>query len=215
MQRISAAPFQPPPMLPGFDHVNRFWDRSRQQFMAKILPGEFYVTVEQELIGTVLGSCVSACIRDPVFGVGGMNHFMLPSGGEAPDDRWRGTHLTAATRYGSHAMEQLINTLLKHGARRDHLEVKIFGGGRVLRQMTDVGRRNIEFVREYITTEGLRLVSEDVGGNYPRKLLYWPQTGRVLMKKLRSLHNDTILQREESYQHSIEERPAEGAVELF
>ncbi|HEY9199761.1 MAG TPA: chemoreceptor glutamine deamidase CheD [Gammaproteobacteria bacterium] len=216
MQRLSAAPIQPPPMLPGFEHINRFWDRGRQLYLAKILPGEFYVTVEQELIGTVLGSCISACIRDPVFGIGGMNHFMLPTGGdEHRSDRWQGTHLSAATRYGTHAMEQLINTLIKHGARRDNLEVKIFGGGRVLKQMTDVGRRNIEFAREYIATEGLRLVSEDVGDIHPRKIMYWPLTGRVLMKKLRSLHNDTILLREENYQHSIEERPTEGAVELF
>lgn len=216
MSRASLAQMLPPAMLPGFEHVNRFWDRTRHQFMAKILPGEFYVTTEQEIIGTVLGSCVSACIRDPIFGVGGMNHFMLPTGGdEHRDDRWRGTHLSAATRYGTHAMEQLINTILKHGGRRDKLEIKIFGGGRILKQMTDIGRRNIAFVHEYIATECLHLVAEDVGDIYPRKLLYWPMTGRVLVKRLRSIHNDTLQAREESYLHSIEERPAEGGVELF
>lgn len=215
MTSAFAQPVKPPKMLRGFEHVSRFWDRSRKEYMAKILPGEFYVSVEREIIGTVLGSCVSACIRDPVFGIGGMNHFMLPTGGVVVNDQWRGTHLNAATRYGTHAMEQLINIILKHGGRRENLEVKVFGGGRILRHMTDIGFRNIEFVREFIKTEGLNLVSEDLGDVHPRKVLYWPLTGRVLVKRLRSLHNDTIVQREESYLHTLEEKPSEGDVELF
>lgn len=202
-----------PPGLPGFEAVNRYWDRTHNAPVAKILPGEYYVTTGDELIVTVLGSCVSACIRDRVFGIGGMNHFMLPARGAStapgrclPD---------AAARYGTFAMELLLNSILKHGGSRKNMEVKIFGGGRVLAQLTDVGRRNIDFVREYIQTEDLSLVAEDVGDRFPRKVVYCPKTGRVRVKRLRVLHNDTVLKRENSYLKDIESRPVAGEIELF
>lgn len=203
----------PPRCLLGFERINRYWDRSHQGFAAKILPGEFYVTTQNELITTVLGSCVSACIRDKVLGIGGMNHFMLPidSGGG-----WQGNGaLSASTRYGNHAMEQLINEILKNGGDRRNLEIKIVGGGRILASMTDIGRRNIEFVHEYLQAEGLRILGEDVGDIYPRKVQYLPMSGKVRVKKLRSLHNNTIVEREEQYLHQIEAAPVAGEVELF
>jgi chemotaxis protein CheD len=202
-----------PRALPGFGAINRYWDDVHGMYAAKLLPGEFYVTVERETIVTVLGSCVSACIRDPLFGIGGMNHFMLPVSQGAGS--WEANGLGVSTRYGSHAMEQLINEILKNGGSRRNLEVKLTGGGRILAQMTDVGRKNIQFVEEYIRTESLRLLSHDLGDIYPRKVYYTPSTGKMLVKKLRSLHNNTIAERETRYLHEIEVVPVQGEVELF
>ena len=148
-----AVPVRLPPALPGFDKIARYWDPRAERITAKILPGEFFVTQAGELIVTVLGSCVSACVRDPYIGVGGMNHFMLPvseTGGRAGEPM--GTWLS--TRYGNFAMESLLNEILKRGGRRERLEVKLFGGGCVLAVLTDVGKTNIDFVHRYLESEG-------------------------------------------------------------
>ncbi len=201
--------------LRGFADINRYWDKTSDLFAAKILPGEFYVTVNEEMIVTVLGSCVSACIRDTIFGIGGMNHFMLPTTeGRHPSDpgsKWT----SEATRYGNFAMEALINEILKNGGRRENLEVKLFGGGRVLDHATNVGAMNIDFVREFIHTEGLSLVAEDLGDIYPRKVHYFPMTGKVKMKKLRSTHNNTIAEREIRYRDTLVSQPIAGEIDLF
>ncbi|MGE0385476.1 MAG: chemoreceptor glutamine deamidase CheD [Gammaproteobacteria bacterium] len=207
------APCPKPPALPGFEAINRYWDPTREIFCAKILPGEYYVTTTGEGIVTVLGSCVSACIRDRLSGIGGMNHFMLPEG--ARDDNWASTGVSAATRYGTYAMEHMINDILKAGGRRDRFEIKIVGGGRILANVTDIGRRNIEFVRQYLAAEGLVLAGEDVGDICPRKVVFLPATGKVQVKKLNSLHNDTILTRETQYQRNLTKAPVAGDVELF
>lgn len=215
MEANEYSPVTPMPRaLRGFVHINRYWDKVHGIYAAKILPGEYYVTISDEAIVTVLGSCVSACIRDRVFGIGGMNHFMLPSG-ERNNISLQGN--SAATRYGNHAMEQMINDILKNGGRRENLEIKIFGGGRVLRNMQslDIGHRNINFVREYIQTESLRLVAEDVGDIFPRKVMFFPTSGKVKVKKLRSMHNNTIIERESSYLSRIVEKPVSGDIELF
>jgi chemotaxis protein CheD len=180
---------------------------------AKILPGEFYVSDQGEMIVTVLGSCIAACIRDKILGIGGMNHFMLPFK-EDDADRW-GNKVSAASRYGNWAMEYLINAILSQGGNRRNLEVKLFGGGQVLANMTDVGKNNIEFALSYLEQEGLSVVAQDVGGPYPRKVLYFPDTGSVKMRKLKSVHNATVERREREYSRSIEVKPAGGEVELF
>lgn len=199
--------------LKGHEGINRYRDKLTNIATAKILPGELYVTKEDEIIVTVLGSCVSACIRDEVFGIGGMNHFMLP----LSSDNSGGSETGLATRYGNFAMEQLINEILKNGGMRENLQVKIFGGGKVLKNMTqlDIGNRNISFVKEYIQMEGLKLLAEDVGDNFPRKVHYHPLTGKVRMKKLMSMHNRTILDREEKYLLEIAKEPATTDIELF
>ena len=203
-----------PCTLPGFDHISRHWDRVHDTSVAKILPGEYYVTVQDEMIATVLGSCIAACIRDPVFGIGGMNHFMLPaSKSDETESRGSGDQSHIA-RYGNHAMELLINAILKHGGKRDHLEIKVFGGGRIMPQMMDIGQRNTAFVRDYIRTEGLNLLAEEVGSTYPRKVLYFPASGKVRMKKLRSLHTNTIAQKESQYLDSLQQ-PVVSNIELF
>lgn len=200
-----------PKAIRGFEGINRYWDKQNELYAAKILPGEYYVTKNDEAIVTVLGSCVSACIRDPKMGVGGMNHFMLPKQG--------GVDFTSivdeSARYGNFAMEHMINTILKNGGRRGFLECKIFGGGKILAHMTDVGMRNINFVHDYITTEGIELLSEDTGDIYPRKVMYFPKTGKARVKRLRSLHNNTVVEREMSYMKDIEQAPVAGDVELF
>ena len=139
-------------------------------------------------ITTVLGSCIAACIRDPATRIGGgMNHFMLPEDGSPGKSSWIEGPGGLATRYGSYAMESLINELMKLGARRDRLEVKLFGGGRILSSMTDVGQKNITFAKDFLKMEGFKIVAEDVGDVYPRRVLYFPTTGVVMLKRLRAL----------------------------
>ena len=200
-----------PPALPGFGHINRYWDPHEASYSAKILPGQYYVTLHEEMVVTVLGSCVSACIRDRVFGIGGMNHFMLPNSGDAGC----GQPIDEAARYGAYAMEILINEILKNGGHRQNLEVKITGGGRMLANMSDIGRRNIDFVRKFLATEGLEVAAEDLGDIYPRKVCYMPATGKLRVKRLRTMHNDTITQREEAYQQDLRKQAPQGDVELF
>ena len=157
--------------------TNVYYDRTFDTDAAKILPGEFYFTNKDMLIVTVLGSCVSACIRDRVSGVGGMNHFMLPdTGGDADNP------VSASMRYGTYAMEVLINELLKAGAKRENMEAKVFGGGNVLRGFTaiNVGERNAKFVLDYLRAERMRVIAEDLNDIYPRKVYFFPRTGKVL-----------------------------------
>jgi chemotaxis protein CheD len=205
----------PPPVLPGFEHVKRAWNNSLESYAARILPGEYYVTRNDEGISTTLGSCISACIRDRNLGIGGMNHFMLPAILSAEPDEWKATGLSSATRYGNYAMEHLINGIMRNGGRRENLEVKIFGGGRIMEKMTDIGLRNISFVRSYLKDEGLQVTSEDVGDVFPRMIVYFPLSGRVKVKRLRSLHNNTIADQEKRYLDSVGEKPVSGEVELF
>ena len=205
---------QLPPVATGFEHVKRYWDPGCDRWSAKILPGEYFVTRSDEAITTVLGSCIAACIRDPVTRVGGMNHFMLPEDGSPGKSAWiDGPGL--ATRYGSYAMESLINELMKLGARRDRLEVKLFGGGRILSSMTDVGQKNIAFARDFLKVEGFKIAAEDVGDVYPRRVIYFPATGVVMLKRLRALDVSAIAQRENIYLTRLVTKPADNDVELF
>ena len=201
--------------IQGFNHVNRYLDNEHGVIAAKILPGEYYVTTENELITTVLGSCISACIRDKESGVGGMNHFMLPETSAEKMRHGSDAMIGNAARYGNYAMEHLINTILSNGGKRKNLEVKFFGGGRIIPILTDVGARNIAFILDYIDQEGLSLLAKDLGDIYPRKVIYFPKTGKVGMKKIQDLHNDTIANRERQYSRNIKDLPVEGDVELF
>ena len=164
---------------------------------ARILPGEFYVTDKDEIITTVLGSCVSACICDPELKIGGMNHFMLPEMDE-PGSRWRNTAADAAHRYGNYAMESLINDILARGGHKNRLLIKVFGGGKILDSMTDVGQHNIDFVKSYLHAEHLDIAAQDLGDRFPRKIIFYPSTGRVRVKKLSALHSPDIAQQEKT-----------------
>jgi chemotaxis protein CheD len=190
--------------------TNVYYDRTFDCDAAKILPGEYYYTNQNMLIVTVLGSCVAACIRDRVTGLGGMNHFMLPDGGDSGP-------VSASMRYGAYAMEVLINDLLKAGARRESLEAKVFGGGAVLRGFTamNVGQRNADFVTQFLKTEKIPLVAEDLNDIYPRKVYFFPHNGKVLVKKLMQTHNDTLARREQDYASRLKVTPVAGDIDLF
>ncbi len=192
--------------------TNVYYDRTFDCEAAKILPGEYYFTGKEMLIVTVLGSCVAACIRDRVSGVGGMNHFMLPDSGNDAD-----SPLSASMRYGAYAMEVLINELLKAGARRENLEAKVFGGGNVLRGFTtiNVGERNAQFVRDYLRAENVRITAEDLNDVHPRKVYFFPRTGKVLVKKLRQLNNYTLVKREQDYASRLKTSQVGGDIDLF
>ena len=199
----------------GHENIQRPWDPQHDRWCAKILPGEYSVTKGDEGITTVLGSCISACVRDTALRVGGMNHFMLPEDTSTGTSAWLDEQAGLSTRYGSFAMESLINDLMKLGARRERMEVKLFGGGRILSSMTDVGARNIAFARNWLKTEHLHVVGEDVGDTVPRRVVYLPATGKVLVKHLRNLESRAIATREQQYLTSFKQKPVENDVELF
>jgi chemotaxis protein CheD len=204
-----------PPMprtLPGFESIRRYHN-STGQLIAKLLPGDYYVTRSDEVLDTVLGSCVSACIRNPRLQIGGMNHFMLPRPSGAGNDTWENI-AGRATRYGSASMEQLINRILSAGGTRTELEVKIFGGGKVLSTLSDVGSHNVTFVRDFLRQEGLKVASEDVGSTCPRHVQYFPMSGRVRVRHLSSRHSE-VASHEQRYLKGLEQTPVAGEIDLF
>lgn len=168
-----------------------------------VIQGEFAVCDQPEtMMTTILGSCVAACMRDPVTGVGGMNHFLLPG-----DDG------SSGLRYGVQSMELLVNALLRRGARRDRLEVKLFGGARLVRGLTDVGSQNAAFAQRFLKDEGLAFSGGSLGGDRARRIQYWPVSGRG---------RQTLLAPHESDVFVVEKRPApaprqddDGGLELF
>ena len=189
-----------------FAHIRRMRDSRFPHEIASILPGEYFVSREPMVVYTVLGSCISACVRDPVAGVGGMNHFMLPAPTEFQSgDSWGGE----SARYGSFAMEQLINDILKRGGQKNRLEVKLFGAGKIYDGNIDVGARNTEWVLSYVKTEGLSVVGRDLGDVYPRKIYYFTESGRVLMKRIERVKNQTIYERECEYQNRLRQKQVE------
>jgi chemotaxis protein CheD len=199
----------------GFEHINRYLDRQKQKVVAKILPGEFYVSRNDEYIATTLGSCVSACIWDGYGGIGGMNHFMLPLTTKETHEVTWGNDQSDATRFGNYAMEHLINEILAYGGLRKNLRAKVFGGGKILENMSNVGQKNCSFVIDYLATENIPILAHDLGNNYPRKIMFNPINGIAQMKRLRSMHNNTLVVREKNYQSSIISKPVEGDIELF
>lgn len=174
---------------------NFYYDSHFNIDAVKILPGEYYATARSMLIVTVLGSCVAACVRDKVNGVGGMNHFMLPDISDFDES------INASADYGTYAMEVLITQLLEMGAQRRNLEAKIFGGCDLLKDCTttNIGERNSTFLHNYLKLEQIPIVAEDLLDTYPRKVYFFPDHGKVMVKKLIRLHNSTIIQREQEH----------------
>ena len=191
---------------------NVYYDRHFDKEAVKILPGEYYVTTSDKLIVTVLGSCVAVCIRDKLTRCGGMNHFLLPNDGSGQSGL-----LTESARYGVYAMEILINHLFKLGANKNRLEAKVFGGGNVLRGLTlnNVGQRNAEFVLDYLHNEGIPILAQDLLDEYPRKVYFFPDTGKVMVRKIKSVHNTTIIDRESEYRMRVKYTTKTGDVDLF
>jgi chemotaxis protein CheD len=199
----------------GYEEIlspHLYFDREHNSEAAKIFPGEYYATGRDMVLVTVLGSCVCACIRDKASGIGGMNHFMLPHSGQD-----RSNPLGESARYGTYAMEILINQLLKMGAKRSNFEAKVFGGASVLRGFTvnNVGERNAEFVMQFLKTEKIPIVAQDMLDVNPRKVYYFPASGLVRVKNLKQVHNDTIISREAEYNTRLQYARLEGDVELF
>ena len=194
------------------NYPTRYFDRHFGLEAAKILPGEYFATDKNMVLVTVLGSCVTACLRDSRAGAGGMNHFMLPRSEQDPANP-----ISMSARYGTFAMEILINQLQKMGARRETMEAKVFGGGNVLRGFTvnSIGEANANFVTEYLHNEGIKIVAKDLLGVNPRKLYYFPSTGKVLVKKIKELHNHTIVERESEYNLRLRNVVVGGDVEIF
>jgi chemotaxis protein CheD len=191
----------------------RFFDNASQSWMVKVFPGEFHVSSRpDETLVTILGSCVAACIRDPVTKVGGMNHFMLPQGHSSG---WGND--PQSTRYGNFAMEKLINELIKSGCSRDRMEIKVFGGGNVIDTISNnpVGTQNAEFVLHFLEAEGLRCAVQDLGGQYPRRIHYSPATGRVVRRLLGTGDSHVITREERDYAARLLAKKPAGDVELF
>jgi chemotaxis protein CheD len=192
------------------ESVARYFDREFKLGAVKILPGQYHAADRDVVIVTVLGSCVSACLADPVRRIGGMNHFMLPGAAKA------GEAAAEPARLGVYAMELLINDMLKLGAERSRLVAKVFGGASVLQGMDvlNIGSQNAEFVLEFLREERIPVAAQDLNDVHPRKVYFFPHTGRVLVKKLGSLRNDTLEQRERDYLAALRQGRA-GEIELF
>ena len=183
-------------------------DHHFQYDAVKVLPGEYFVSTDDMVLMTVLGSCISACIWDGRVRAGGMNHFMLPDG-DASD---------GFGRYGSYAMELLINEMLKRGARRESMQAKVFGGAQVMAGFTsmNVGERNTKFVLDYLATERIPVVSQDVLDRHPRKVCFFPVTGKALVKRLAHTHPETLAVEERKGNAAVVARSTfGGSVDLF
>jgi chemotaxis protein CheD len=183
-----------------------FYDAHFKNDAVKILPGEYFVHDEDMLIMTTLGSCIAACLYDRNAKVGGMNHFMLPDG------------VGDSGRYGSYAMELLINEMMKRGATRMTMEAKVFGGGQVVSGMTtmNVGERNTNFVMDYLKTERIPVVSKDVLDVYPRKVCYLPGSGKAMVKRLAPTNTDALLAQDRAAaQKAVPASTGGGSVDLF
>ena len=178
--------------------------------VVKIFSGDWYVSTHpNEMLVTILGSCVSACIRDPKAGVGGMNHFLLPG-----NDMMVAPHSEAA-RYGLFAMESLLNEIFKAGGRKERLEIKVFGGGNVINNSARIGSKNAAFIRQFLKVEGYRIASEDLEGDFPRRIHYLPDTGKVMLRKLRRKEDMVVVQEEAKFTRTITSKPVEGDIDLF
>ena len=190
------------------DEVMRYRDPQFKVPAAKILPTQYLVVDDGTALVTVLGSCVAACIRDPMRPLGGMNHFLRPDGNTGDG---------APARYGSYAMEVLINELLKRGASRKRLEAKVFGGANVLKGFTSnpVGTRNADFVLAYLAAERIPVVAEDLRGIHPRKVFFFPQTGKVMVNRMPHAHDAEVAATESAIRSRLSRTPVSGGVELF
>jgi chemotaxis protein CheD len=186
-----------------------YYDTHFRGEAVKILPGEHFVADEDVLIMTTLGSCIAACLWDPRSRVGGMNHFMLPEGD--------GSSANASGRYGSYAMELLINEMMKRGASRSTMQAKVFGGGQVIggTDTLNVGRRNTAFVIDYLATERIPIVARDVLGTRPRKVCFRPASGKAMVKRLASSHPEELLALERVAARKASPAAAGGSVDLF
>ncbi len=212
LSKASGRPLPPP--LAGFGHIQRYWDRSGRHIVVRLKPGEYYVSLDNEILTTTLGSCIAACVHDRRLRIGGMNHFMLPQYIEGSQGNWDVSDPNEANRYGNFAMENLINGILSQGGRREDLEIKLFGAGHVLRLDIDVSDRNQAFALAYVANEGLNLVASDLGGDLPLTVRFLPRTGRAFIKRLAE-QVQRVTNDERDYLKTLQRRPVAGDMEFF
>jgi chemotaxis protein CheD len=190
----------------------RYFDREMQVDTVKILPGQYYAAAGAGSISTLLGSCVSTCLWDPLRHIGGMNHFMLPGdGAQQPTSPW-----AVSARFGVYAMEVLINEMIHLGADRRRLVAKVFGGAQVLQgfDKLDVGAMNVRFVLDFLREEQIAIAGQDLLGVAPRKLHFFPATGKVQLKRLHLQPGDSIERQEREYLSELAHAHG-GDIEIF
>lgn len=193
-----------------FSGPNRYYDQVNENVVVKVLSGDCVVSeTTGELMMTILGSCIACCMYDPVLKIGGMNHFLVPGDINSTSE---------SGRFGANAMEMLINKLIKKGSLKNRLEVKIFGGANLLDNSQQIGVKNISFVKDFLRREGMKIVGEDVGGNTPRRLHFYPDTGKAMLRKLQRQDDLKIIQEEKEYINKVKstiEKPKDDDITLF
>ena len=196
-----------------FSHLHKYWHSGHNKVGVRVNAGEYYVSGEDEVIQTVLGSCISVCVHDPVNRIGGMNHFLLPhdEGGHRLSNSDPAGY---RTRYGATAMEHLFNSVFKLGSAREQLQIKIFGGGNVLPTTMQIGALNATFARDYLTREGLTVVADDVEGPWSREVRFLPQTGDAFVRRL-AADDDEIRRNETRYLEQVSRTKSDDDIELF
>jgi chemotaxis protein CheD len=178
-----------------YEGPDRYYDQVNEKTIVKIYSGGCYASgAPGEVLVTILGSCVACCLYDPLSKLGGMNHFLVPGSNDNNMD---------SARFGVHDMELLINSLIKLGASKSRLQAKVFGGASLLNNSARIGAKNIEFIRSFLTREEIEIVSEDLGGNYPRRLHFHPDTGKAMLRKLKRANDLQIIEKEQSYIKNI------------
>lgn len=189
---------------------SNYYDHQFDTMVHKIHQGGFCVLSQSDhVIMTTLGSCIAVCMYDPVVRVGGMNHFLLP------EEKGVERKNSYCMRYGNNAMETLINEIMKRGGMKDRLIIKAFGAGNVLTIKANIGEKNQSFLEHYIANEKLELETSDLGGDYPRQVAFFPETGKALVKVLCRSGDRIIVQEEENFRKKIEDKPIDGDIELF
>lgn len=203
------------PVIEGYEHVPRIWNSEFGVYSASVVPGEFYITDQEECIKTTLGSCIACCVWDPVNEIGGLNHFMLPNFNSSKE---KSKDVAQLGKEGCWAMEFLINGVLLNGGERGNLEVKIFGGAQLIVGLAgaEIGQKNIRFIEGYVQRESLKVVSKDLGGEFGRTILFFPKTGKVKLNRLTHNQDKRIIQEENSYEGRINKKPDQsGEIEIF
>lgn len=195
------------------DGVRRYYDHNMELTVVKLYTGDCYVSADPgEMLVTILGSCISVCMRDPVAGVGGMNHFLLPGNTRKKASK---SDPGYSTRFGIFAIEELINQIMHLGGQKERLEVKLFGGGNVIKNSAMIGEKNIEFAESFLRDEGFKVDASDVGGQYPRRLHYYLDSGKIMVRKLKRKEDMEIVEEEKAYKASLGKKPKKEDLELF
>ena len=201
----------PKPDSEGPPDRRRYFDSRLKATVVQVMQGDYYVSDDAgEVISTILGSCVAACIRDPILRCGGMNHFLLPEG-KKEDEGVAGL----ALRYGSYSMEQLVNAILAQGGLRSRLEIKVFGGANVIKGMSKIGYQNADFVERYLKREGFQITGGHLRGTWPRKVLFYPGTGQVRMRELKDGAAAKVFDKEAKSAPRPAVSDDAGSIELF